>query len=599
MTSRMSAANPFMMGRIGAWPGAYLLFGTDGFMEAAVLMSMRRFLNLTQNFCNHVVRWLRASPNVWAYAILVALGLIVLAQAGGYHLSYVPAAPEDPLANWGLDWDPERSMVPEVAPYLLCYLRLFALLAGVIYHLRVVQVYPDLKSMIRPTWWICGYLAVVVLGSMLFSQWETRVTSVTGEVFSGMASAAHLLMMIGLVLAPPVAMMYYSSCKIMERYVLRSFLQPLVFCLVAFFTLWVVMDLLDNMQDFQDSKIGTTEMLLYYIRLAPTIFVTVAPITLLLSTLYTLGRMSRTNELISMLGTGKSMLEVLRPIYLVGAFMAFLSMAFNYQWAPTAAGQMEQLLATSEAGKKNDVRIRGLMYRNNEGRRTWFVGSVPRDLRAPNKLRRVEIRQEDENGNLVESWWGNAYWWPPPVRSWTMYLGAHATYKDGKLVGMRPFSNEGVVADREDLPLTITETPWMLMSGALTPDFLGVPELLSYLSANKNQPSDKLSPYWTHFFYRFSLPWQCLVVVLFAAPLAVVFSRRGLVGGMTSAVLFFFVMLFFDNLFLNLGKSQFLPAFIAVWLPHFLLSAVGIGLFVMRSQNRELPKLSLKSLLPR
>lgn len=599
MTSRMSGREMLLMKRFLRGPRSPICFlGQMVLWKAAVLISMRRFLNLIQNLCNHVVRWLRRSPQLWAYAMLVALAMVALAQAGGYHMAYVPPPPDDPLATFGMEWAPDRSLVPEVATYLLSYLRLFALLAGIIYHIRIIQVYPNLGAMIRPTWWMCGYLAAVVLGSMLFAQWETRVTSVSGEEFSGLASVAHLLMMIGLVLAPPVAMTYYASCKIMERYVLRSFLQPLVFCLVAFFTLWVVMDLLDNMQNFQDSKIGTTDMLMYYLRLGPTIFVTVAPITLLLSTLYVLGRMSRTNELISMLGTGKSMLQVLRPIYLVGGFMAFLSMASNYQWAPTAAGDMEQLLAESEGGKNKDARIRGLMYRNNEAHRTWFVGTVPRDLTPPNKLRRVEVRQEDGNGNLVESWWGNAFWWPGS-RTWTMYVGAHATYKDGKLVGMRPLATEGINFGREDLPATIDETPWMLMSGALTPDFLGVPELLSYLSANKNQPAEKLSPYWTHFFYRFALPWQCLVVVLFAAPLSVVFSRRGLVGGMTSAVLFFFVMLFFDNLFLNLGKTQHLPAVVAVWLPHVLLSTVGILLFAMRSQNRELPKLSLKSLLAR
>ena len=423
------------------------------------------------------------------------------------------------------------------------------------------------------------------------------MSSVTGEVFSGMASFAHLGMMALLVLLPPLVMTYVSRCRLMERYLLRSFLQPLCFCLLAFFTLWVVMDLLDNMQDFQDNKISTTQIAMYYLRLTPNIFVTVAPITLLLSTLYTLGRMSRTNELISMLGTGKSMFEVLRPVYLVGMFMTFLSMSFNYRWAPTAQGEMDVLLASQEGGKKHDALIRGLMYRNNEAHRTWFVGTVPRDL-TKEKLRRVEIRQEDEFGNLLESWWGNAYWWPGS-RHWTLYLGAKASYKDGKMIGIRPFNYDGLVTDREDLPPSINETPWMLMSGALTPDYLGVPELLSYLHGNKAQTADKLAPYWTHFFYRFSLPWQCLVVVLFAAPLAVVFSRRGLVGGMTSAVLFFFVMLFFDNLFLNLGKGQHIPSFLAVWLPHLLLSAVGLGLFWMRSQNRELPKLSLKALLAR
>lgn len=559
---------------------------------------MQRFLDYFSQNSNAFVRWLRSATNAWVYVLFLMLGVLLVSQAAGYHLAHVPQPEEDPLTNWGAHWDGSDVPMVEFVTYLLSYLRLFAWLAGLVYHIRIIQLFPDVKAMVRPTLWYCGYLAVLVVFTMFYRQWEVQSTSMTGEVFSKMAFTAHLLMMVGLVMSPPVVMYYVARCQIMERYLLRSFLQPLFFCLIAFFTLWVVMDLLDNMQDFQDHKIGTVQMFLYYVRLSPSVLVTVAPITLLLATLYTLGRMSRTNELISMLGTGKSMFEVLRPVYLVGVFVAFLSMAFNYEWAPSAAGELDQMLADSAESKKGEIRVRGLMYHNQEGNRTWFIGSIPKDFRQPNKLRRVELRQEDKNGNLVETWWGNAFWWPGS-RHWTFYNGAKATYKDNQKISIRPLNTDGTVFDREDLPPEVNETPWMLMSGALTPDFLGVPELMSYIHGNSNQPSDKLASYWTHFFYRFSLPWQCLVVVMFAAPLSVVFSRRGLVGGMTSAVLFFFVMLFFDNMFLNLGKNQYLPPLIAVWTPHLLLSGVGVLLFLMRSQNREMPKLSLKALMAR
>ena len=59
------------------------------------------------------------------------------------------------------------------------------------------------------------------------------------------------------------------------------------------------MDLLDNMQDFQESQVGGGQILLFYLKMMPFIYVTVAPITLLLATVYLLGRMSRSNEMIS------------------------------------------------------------------------------------------------------------------------------------------------------------------------------------------------------------------------------------------------------------------------------------------------------------
>jgi lipopolysaccharide export system permease protein len=51
--------------------------------------------------------------------------------------------------------------------------------------------------------------------------------------------------------------------------------------------------------------------------------------------------------------------------------------------------------------------------------------------------------------------------------------------------------------------------------------------------------------------------------------------------------------MFLDNLFLNLGKSHRIPSPIAVWMPHVLLGLLGMYLFHLRSQNRELPSFSL------
>jgi lipopolysaccharide export LptBFGC system permease protein LptF len=177
---------------------------------------------------------------------------------------------------------------------------------------------------------------------------------------------------------------------------------------------------------------------------------------------------------------------------------------------------------------------------------------------------------------------------------WSFYSGVEVTYKNGQVVALQPF-DLGDGHPRIDF-LEWSETPWILVSGTLVPDFLGVPDLISYIRANSAYGEEKLAPYWTHLFYRFALPWHCLVVVLFAAPLSVVFSRRGLVGGMTMAVVFFFALTFVDNLFLNLGKSKSLPGIVAVWLPHLLLGGFGLYLFHLRSQNKEMPQLSLKKL---
>ncbi|MEZ0389194.1 MAG: LptF/LptG family permease [Verrucomicrobium sp.] len=543
------------------------------------------------NVGNAVWRWLRHSPHSGWVALLIALGVMFVCQAAGYHLRYMPVTPSN-INELPKSWEapPDGAYF---TLYILAYMRLFVLVGGVAYHVFILRAYPHARNMVLPTWIACGYLALWAMVSQFYERWEVNSVSFSGEVFSVSAFAFQLLLIIGLLCTPPVILTYYARSKLLERYVLRSFLQPVMFCLIAFATLWIVMDLLDNMQDFQENKITRGQIFLYYVKLIPFIFVTVAPITLLLSTLYTLGRMSRTNELISMLGAGKSMFQVLKPFYIIACCASLLGLAANYHWAPVSAGNKEKLLENVKERIGKNFLVMGLMYRNQEDRRTWFVGQVPEDLRN-DRLRRIEIRQENAQGRLEKGWFAKSTFWWPDRKVWTLYSGVEVTYKNGQVVSMQEFG-QGTGAQRLDLE-NWTETPWILVSGTLVPDYLGVPDLISYIRGNAAYGTRKLSPYWTHLFYRFTFPWQCLVVVLFAAPLSVVFSRRGLVGGLATAVIFFFVLMFTDHLFLNLGKSNTIPPLLSVCLPHLLLGGLGVYLFKLRSENRDLPKISFKSL---
>jgi LPS export ABC transporter permease LptG len=536
-----------------------------------------------------VWRWLRRSPYAGPGALLLAFAVMLLCQLSGYHEAFMPPEP-----------NPNELPKSWVAPptstyfvlYMLAYMRLFVLVGGLAYHVYIIRAWPNVEKMIRPTWVAAIYLAVWAIASQSYAFFESVYLNTTGEVISGPAFIIQVLLLVGLLLSPPFMLMYYARSTIMERYTMRSFLQPLLFCLIAFCTLWVVMDLLDNMSDFQENNIARSAIAMFYVKMIPFIYVTVAPISLLLATVYVLGRMSRTNELISMLGTGKSLGQVLRPIYVAGCYAAFLGMAANYHWAPVSAGNKEQLLQNAKDRISQHYLVMGLVYRNQEAGRSWFVGTVPTDL-VRDKMRRVEVRQEDANGKLEKAWFAKSAAWWRDGGIWSLYNGVEVTYKDGKVVSFQKFDFDGTGYSRKDLT-GIQETPWVLMSGSLSPNYLGVPDLISYIRANASYGSRKLASFWAHLFYRFALPWQCLVVVMFSAPLAVVFSRRGLVGGIANAVLLFFVLMFLDNLFLNLGRSGRIPPFFAVWFPHLILGTLGVGLFRLRSQNKELPRITFR-----
>jgi LPS export ABC transporter permease LptG len=540
-----------------------------------------KFLSPVFSALNFVWRLIRQTPHLSAISFLLALLGLFLAQQSGYHIPFMPKEPStvDPLPRGWVGLPDEAY----IAIYLLSYMRLFVFLGGVVFHIHIFRSYPNSEKMLAPTWMASIYLAVWAVATSLYDFWENSRLESLGEEVSLVAFIIQMLLTVGMILSVPVLLTYYTRCKIMERYVLSNFLQPLVFCFIAFCSLWIVMDLLDNLNNFKENHIPMGQILMFYLRLIPYIYVSVAPVTILLATLYSLGKMCRANELISMLGAGKSLAQVLRPIFIFGAYASFIGMTANYHWAPVAEGNKKTLLEDVADKMSRNIRVSDLVYRNQEGRRTWYVGVVPYDLRD-DKMRRIEVRQEDENGKLAKAWYGRTCFWWAEKRVWSFYGGVEVTYEEGKIVGMRGFP-------RIDLE-GWSETPWGLVSNAITPEFLGVPELLAYVDGNKSYSQAKLAPFRTHLFYRFALPWQCLVIVLVAAPLGVVFSRRGMLGGVASSIFIFFILIFIDNFFLNLGKGNHLAPWFTVWVPHIVLASIGGILFYFRSQNKDFPKVT-------
>jgi lipopolysaccharide export LptBFGC system permease protein LptF len=121
-----------------------------------------------------------------------------------------------------------------------------------------------------------------------------------------------------------------------------------------------------------------------------------------------------------------------------------------------------------------------------------------------------------------------------------------------------------------------------------------VPELRGYIKNNDDFPPVQLAPYESYLRHRLAFPWQCFIVVLIGAPLAIVFSRRGVVGGVAAAMFLYATLLLSTYLFLALGKGYRLGADLAAWLPNVVFALIGLGLLYFRSTNRDFPRFGMR-----
>jgi LPS export ABC transporter permease LptG len=365
--------------------------------------------------------------------------------------------------------------------------------------------------------------------------------------------------------------------RLLDRYVIRNFVQVYIYCIAGFTSIWLIFDVSDNISSFIDNHIPISLVARYYATQIPQVFIILLPVALLLSLLFALGRMSRSNEIVSMLTAGVSLPRILLPLIGIGLLTVAASMALNYSLAPHAELARKNFL--SEAQSRPGRNIQGQVFRNRSDLRTWFIQNF---RLGDNLFNNVQVLQQDAQDNIVMSYSAARAYYRPETKTW-----------DLENVRLAYYDAAGNITKEEFRPtLTIehwSETPFRLTSANVQAEALSVPELREYLYFNSDFPPTLLAPFRTHFQYRLALPWTCLVVVCIAAPLGIGYSRRGVLSSVAAAVILVFSNNFLVHLFLALGEGDRVPGWIAAWTPNILFAAIGLYLLYLRASNREPP----------
>ena len=191
--------------------------------------------------------------------------------------------------------------------------------------------------------------------------------------------------------------------------------------------------------------------------------------------------------------------------------------------------------------------------------------------------------QQDPKGNPKSMIVAKRAMWNPSRQNWTFYKAAVLDFTPGNALPVKRFLERLVIEE------VWKETPGSILSDRLNPDYLGVPELISYLRTNEALPERGLAKYESALHWRFALPFRCFLFVLLAAPLGIVSSRRGLLGGVTMAILLFMLVFFFAAVALKAGEGLYIQPWLGAWLVNGIFLLLGLVNLWMRSSNRALP----------
>lgn len=439
-------------------------------------------------------------------------------------------------------------------------------------------------------------LALAALGAVICAMLVPREMEAVRQQLLGFpdsdvpAHEARPWVLAGLCFLPALAGLLYSLGGTLDRYIARQFAGIFCICLGALLSIWLLMDLADKIGDFLDSKHLLRTMVVFYSTRSPAILLLLLPYSLLLALLYSLGKLSGTREVISMIQAGRSVIRITMPLIIAGIFFSLLSLGLNYQWAPVAEGSVQEILdeATGQLATKAPPNV---LYRNPVERRLWKIGAFPQDYHKGAPLLEVEVTTTRADKTLESRLSAKKATWDRSTRQWTFEQAIVGTYPP----------NLTPVFKTYETPLVIDhwrETPWQLIKPGLSASFLGIPDLDTWLRENSRGESfADPAPYFTQWHYRWALPFACMVTVLLATPLAVHFSRRGAGGGIFLAVVLSALLLLVTSISLALGEAGTLRPAQAAWLPNAAFALLGLYLFRRRISGKPI-YLILRRFLP-
>ena len=185
--------------------------------------------------------------------------------------------------------------------------------------------------------------------------------------------------------------------KVLDKYLVRGFTYSYVICVVIMISLYIVLDLFANIDEFTSLGKSTgqviSDIVTYYFYHGFLYFAQVAGMITLVAASFTLARLHRSNEMTAMLAGGISLHRVALPLIVAG-------MVFNGLWVidqeviiPRLADKL--VLEHDEVGGKQAFTL-GFLRDRGESLLT-AKRYVPRDKSIDDLL----VIERDEKGQLV------------------------------------------------------------------------------------------------------------------------------------------------------------------------------------------------------
>ncbi|MFA6543129.1 MAG: LptF/LptG family permease [Limisphaerales bacterium] len=367
--------------------------------------------------------------------------------------------------------------------------------------------------------------------------------------------------------------------RLLDRYLLRELMVPLLFCLGKFFIIFIAADLMNELPMLQGRGLNGWDVTEYYVCKTPELLANVLPMGLLLAVLYALAQHGKHHELVAIRAAGVSLWRLSAPYLAVGLACSAALFVAGEIIGPRAEEAKEDVLNRYQTRLEQQTELqwhRQLSFNNDVAGRAWKIAAY--GLLSHEMLRvNVEWTGRDRVRRVLFADRGS---YTDGVWQFTNVL-LYVYNTPNQEFPTRTQTNHITFPEFDETPRLIrSEIKVSSLSALRAAKKLRftLMEILDYQRLHPHLTGSKADVLKTQFHGRLAAPLTCLVVVLLALPFGVAPGRRNVAVGVGVSIGIGFAFFVLARLSLVLGTGGHVPGWLAGWAPNVIFAAVGITL---------------------
>ena len=361
--------------------------------------------------------------------------------------------------------------------------------------------------------------------------------------------------------------------RILDKYIFREVCKAFLFGICAFSAVFIGSGTLFKIAKYiTDYGASLSAVVKVFVFGLPNVIMWTFPMSMLLATLLTFGRLSSSSEITAMKSCGIGFFRIATPAIILGFFVSIAAILFNEHvvpWANTAYRNVVYYEIQGNTGAKSQDHIILKDIKDGQIQRLLYARRYDADSQS---LQNVTLQEFNDAGKVshVE----NAEYAEYEGKEWIMHNGMLYDISDGESEHTLRFNTQ---------VLPISASPRQIVREQKNPEELTMKELKAQIRIMKTQYVDtnKLE---TELYQRITVPMASLIFALIGVPLGLQPTRNSSSAGFAMSVIIIFFYYALMTMANAIGRSGALSPMLAVWIPNI----VGLiaGLFLIRKASR-------------